>query len=129
MDPTTVDQRLRHRALQRPGPVRHGARPGLCYRQVVFPRWIQWPCMSELAASTLAKKKRLASNAISVSSQSFWSPLGRYATSVFIVWMLLLVLGYFFYGQKPGRPTLHAFGGFLPGMLAMYIATRVYGTR
>ena len=65
--------------------------------------------------------------AISLSSQSFRSRLGRYATSVFVVWMLLFAIGYFFYGPTPGHPALHAFGGFLPGILAMYIATRLYG--
>jgi hypothetical protein len=66
--------------------------------------------------------------AISLISQFFRSRLGRYVTSVFVVWMLLFVIGYFSYGPRPGYPALHAFGGFLPGMLAMYIATRLYGT-
>jgi hypothetical protein len=66
--------------------------------------------------------------AISLSSQSFRSRLGSYVTSVFVVWMLLFSIGYFFHGPTPGHPALHAFGGFLPGMLAMYIATRFYGT-
>ncbi|MBO0735789.1 MAG: hypothetical protein J2P48_04365 [Alphaproteobacteria bacterium] len=57
------------------------------------------------------------------------SRLGRYVTSAFIVWMLLLAIGHFFYGSTPGHPALHSFGGFLPGMLSMYIATRVHGTR
>jgi hypothetical protein len=48
--------------------------------------------------------------------------------SVFAAWMLLFIIGYFFYGPTPGHPALHAFGGFLPGMLAMYIATHFYGT-
>jgi uncharacterized BrkB/YihY/UPF0761 family membrane protein len=42
--------------------------------------------------------------------------------------MLLFAIGYFFYGPTPGHPALHAFAGFLPGMLAMYLATRLYGT-
>jgi hypothetical protein len=46
----------------------------------------------------------------------------------FVAWMLLFAIGYFFYGPTPGRPALHAFGGFLPGMLCMYIAMRLYGT-
>jgi hypothetical protein len=66
--------------------------------------------------------------AISLSSQSFRSRLGRYATSVFVVWMLLFAFGYLFHGPTPGYPALHAFAGFLPGMLVMYIATRLYGT-
>jgi hypothetical protein len=66
--------------------------------------------------------------AISLFSQFFRSRLGSYVTSVLVVWMLLFVIGYFFHGPTPGHPALHAFGGFLPGMLAMYIATRLYGT-
>jgi len=66
--------------------------------------------------------------AISLISQFLRSRLGRYVTSVFVAWMLLFAIGYFFYGPTPGHPALHAFGGFLPGMLAMYIATRLYGT-
>ena len=66
--------------------------------------------------------------AISLISHFFTSQLGRYVIAVFVAWMLLFAIGYFFYGPTPGRPALHAFGGFLPGMLAMYIATRLYGT-
>lgn len=65
--------------------------------------------------------------AISLSSQSFQSRLGKYATSVFVVWMLLFAFGYFLHGPTPGHPALHTFGGFLPGMLLMFIATRLYG--
>jgi hypothetical protein len=66
--------------------------------------------------------------AISLISQFFRSRLGRYVISAFVAWMLLFAIGYFFYGPTPGHPALHAFGGFLPGMLAMYIAARLYGT-
>jgi hypothetical protein len=65
--------------------------------------------------------------AISLISQFFRSPLGRYVTGVLVAWMLLFAIGYFFYGPTPGRPALHAFGGFLSGMLAMYIATLLHG--
>ena len=47
--------------------------------------------------------------------------------AVLVAWILLFVIGYFFYGPTLGRPALHAFGGFLFGMLSMYIATRLYG--
>jgi hypothetical protein len=67
--------------------------------------------------------------AMSLISHFFTSQLCRYVIAVFVAWMLLFAIGYFFYGPTPGRPALHAFGGFLPGMLAMYIATRLYGTR
>jgi hypothetical protein len=45
---------------------------------------------------------------------------------VLIVWALIFAVGYVFKGSTPGYPLLHVFGGFLLGMLSMYIATRVY---
>jgi hypothetical protein len=65
--------------------------------------------------------------AMSVIAQFFGSGLGRYVIAVVLVWMLLFVVGFFFFGPTPGRPALHVFGGFMLGMLAMYIAVRVYG--
>ncbi len=65
---------------------------------------------------------------MSLISHFFASQLGRYVISVLVAWILLFVIGYFFFGPTPGRPALHVFGGFLPGMLAMYIAARLYGT-
>jgi hypothetical protein len=65
--------------------------------------------------------------AMSLVAQFFGSQLGRYVIAVILTWMLIFVIGYFFVGPTPGRPALHAFEGFLPGMLAMYIATRLYG--
>lgn len=65
---------------------------------------------------------------MSIMSHFFESRLGTYAISAFAVWVLLLVIGYVFFGPTPGHPALHAFAGFLPGMLAMYIATRRFGT-
>jgi len=46
---------------------------------------------------------------------------------VFIAWILLFVIGYYFYGPTRGHAALQVFGGLLLGMLAMYIATHVYG--
>jgi hypothetical protein len=66
--------------------------------------------------------------AMSLMSQFFESRLGHYVIAVLVTWMLIFVIGYFFYGPTPGHPALHAFAGFLPGMLAMYLATRLYGT-
>lgn len=66
--------------------------------------------------------------AMSLASHFFGSRLGHYVIAVLVTWILLFVIGYVFYGPTPGRPALHAFAGFLPGMLAMYIATRLYGT-
>jgi hypothetical protein len=66
--------------------------------------------------------------AMSLASHFFGARLGHYVIAVLVTWILLFVIGYVFYGPTPGRPALHAFAGFLPGMLAMYIATRLYGT-
>jgi hypothetical protein len=65
--------------------------------------------------------------AMSVISQFFGSRLGRYVIAVVVTWLLILVIGYFFLSPTQGRPMLHVFGGFLLGMLAMYIAIRIYG--
>jgi hypothetical protein len=67
--------------------------------------------------------------AMSLISQFFGSPLGRYVIGVFVAWMLLFAIGYLFRGPTPGHPVLHVFFGFLLGMLATYIATRFYGTQ
>jgi hypothetical protein len=58
----------------------------------------------------------------------FSSRLGNYVVAVVFTWILLFVIGYFFYGPTPGRPALHAFPGVLFGMLSLYIAMRLYGT-
>jgi hypothetical protein len=65
---------------------------------------------------------------MSLISHFFASRLGNYVIAVFVTWILLFVVGYFFHGPTPGYPALHAFAGFLPGMLAMYIATRLHVT-
>jgi hypothetical protein len=65
---------------------------------------------------------------MSLISQFFASRLGRYVMGVLVAWILLFAIGYFFYGSTPGHPAVHVFGGFLLGMLSMYIATRIYGT-
>jgi hypothetical protein len=65
---------------------------------------------------------------MSLISHFFASRLGNYVVAVLVTWILLFAIGYFFYGPTPGHPALHAFAGFMPGMLAMYIATRLYGT-
>jgi hypothetical protein len=65
--------------------------------------------------------------AMSLVAQFFGSRLGRYVIAVIITWMLILVIGFLFFGPTPSRPFLHVFGGFMLGMLAMYIAVRVYG--
>ena len=66
--------------------------------------------------------------AMSLMSHFFASRLGHYVIAVLVTWIVIFAVGYFFYGPTPGRPVLHAFAGFLPGMLAMYFATHLYGT-
>jgi hypothetical protein len=56
----------------------------------------------------------------------FASRLGNYVIAVLVTWMLLFVIGYFFYSPTPGRPLLHVFPGVLIGMLSLYIAMRLY---
>jgi len=55
--------------------------------------------------------------------------LTAYVIGVLIVWTVILAVGYFHSGSTPGHPILHVFGGFLLGMLSMYIATRVYPSK
>jgi len=62
---------------------------------------------------------------MSLVSQFFASQLGGYVIAVLVTWMLIFVIGYFTHGSTAGYPALHAFGGFLPGMLFMYIAMRL----
>ena len=56
----------------------------------------------------------------------FLNALPGYVAGVLVVWTMILAVGYFFHGSTPGRALLHVFGGFLLGMLAMYVATRGY---
>ena len=65
---------------------------------------------------------------MSLTSHFFASRLGHYVIAVLVAWILFFAIGYFRYGPTPGHPALHAFGGFLLGMLSMYIATRLHGT-
>ena len=46
--------------------------------------------------------------------------------AVIVVWAVLFVVGYFVHGSTQGHPVLHVFYGFMLGMLAMYIATRIH---
>jgi hypothetical protein len=46
---------------------------------------------------------------------------------VLVASILLFTIGYLRYGSTQGHPALQVFGGFMLGMLAMSIATRVYG--
>ncbi|WP_158818073.1 hypothetical protein [Methylocapsa sp. S129] len=65
---------------------------------------------------------------MSLISHFLGSRLGRYVIGVFVAWIALFAIGYFLHGPTPGYPVLHVFGGFLLGMLSMYIATRLHGT-
>jgi hypothetical protein len=64
---------------------------------------------------------------MSLASHFFASRLGHYVIAVLIAWMLLFAVGDLRYGSTPGHPALHVFGGFLLGMLSMYVASRFYG--
>jgi hypothetical protein len=66
--------------------------------------------------------------AMSLASHFFRSRLGGYVIAVLVTWTLIFAIGYFFHAPTPGHPALHVFGGFLPGMLSIYIATRLYVT-
>ncbi|MBV9533242.1 MAG: hypothetical protein JO283_19805 [Bradyrhizobium sp.] len=65
--------------------------------------------------------------AVSFMSQFFESRLGHYVIAVVVTWILIFAIGYVFHRPIPAHPALHAFLGFLPGMLAMYVVTRLYG--
>jgi peptidoglycan/LPS O-acetylase OafA/YrhL len=83
----------------------------------------------EVAASRAALWLLMGKDlAMSLIPHFFASRLGNYVIAVFVAWILLFVVGYFFYGPTPGRPALHVFPGFLLGMLAMYLVMRLYGT-
>jgi len=64
---------------------------------------------------------------MSLVSHFFASRLGHYVIAVVGAWMMLFAIGYLRYGSTPGHPALHVFGGFLLGMLSMYVAARSYG--
>jgi hypothetical protein len=65
---------------------------------------------------------------MSLISHFFASRLGHYVIAVLVAWLLLFAIGFWMKpGGVPGHPALHAFTGFLPGMLSMYVATRLYG--
>lgn len=49
-----------------------------------------------------------------------------FVVGVIIAWAALFAVGYAVKGPTLGHPVLHVFAGFMLGMLAMYIATRVY---
>jgi hypothetical protein len=64
----------------------------------------------------------------SLISYFFASRLGHYVIAVLVAWILLLAIGFWMNPSGvPGHPALHAFAGFLLGMLSMYVATRLYG--
>ena len=57
-----------------------------------------------------------------------FNTLSAFVIGVLIVWGLIFGIGYVIKGPTPGHPLLNGFGGFMLGMLARYIATRVYPT-
>ncbi|MBV8056396.1 MAG: hypothetical protein JO071_14270 [Deltaproteobacteria bacterium] len=52
-----------------------------------------------------------------------------YVVGVLLVWAAIFVVGYYEKGETPEHPMLHVFGGFVLGILSMYIAMRVYPSR
>ena len=52
-----------------------------------------------------------------------------YVIAVLVAWAVIFRAGYCVTGSTNGRPLLHVFGGFLLGMLAMYVAMRVPSSR
>ena len=63
------------------------------------------------------------------SSLKFLDPLTAYVIGVLIVWAMIFAVGYFLKGPTVGHPLLHVFGGFLLGMLSMYLATRIHPSK
>ena len=53
--------------------------------------------------------------------------LGRYVVAVAIVWAALLVIAWFVASREHFDRMVLVGGGFAIGMLAMYIATGIYG--
>jgi hypothetical protein len=82
---------------------------------------------SSTAALWLLMGKDLAMSLISTYAKS---RMARYVIGVLIAWALVFAIGFWRCGgacaPQPGHPALDVFGGFLLGMLSMYIATRVY---
>ena len=56
----------------------------------------------------------------------YLNTLTAYVIGVLIVWAAIFLVGYFLKGSSVGHTMLHVFGGFVLGMISMYIATRVY---
>jgi hypothetical protein len=81
-------------------------------------------CAGGLIASAVARGESFAATE---HFALFQVTFDIYVIGVFVAWILLFVIGYYFYGPTRGHPALQVFGGFLPGMVAMYIATHVYG--
>jgi small neutral amino acid transporter SnatA (MarC family) len=56
----------------------------------------------------------------------FAHSLTGYVIAVLVVWLVILVVSYFVRGPEIALSMFRVFGGFVLGMIAMYIATRVY---
>jgi hypothetical protein len=56
----------------------------------------------------------------------YLNTLTAHVLDVLVVWAVIIAAGYFLKGSTAGHPILHVFGGFLLGMLSMYIAVRIY---
>jgi len=54
--------------------------------------------------------------------------LSGYVIGVIVAWSIVLAVSWIVGGQARFDTAAIVFGGFAIGMLAMYIATRIYGT-
>ena len=55
--------------------------------------------------------------------------LAAYMIGVFLVWGMIFAVAYIGHGPTPDYPLLHVFGGFVLGMISMYIAIRLHPSR
>jgi len=53
-------------------------------------------------------------------------PLSQYLIAVAVVWIVILCVAWFTGGEQRFKPLAMVFGGFVIGMVAMYIAMHVY---
>ena len=63
------------------------------------------------------------------SSRSSRKSLAAYMIGVFLVWGMIFAVAYIGHGPTPDYPLLHVFGGFVLGMISMYIGIRLHPPR
>ena len=55
--------------------------------------------------------------------------LAAYIVGVVLVWVMIFAVAYIGHGPTPGYPLLYIFGGFVLGMISMYIGIRLHPPR